>query len=52
MISERDWSNDAENTAFQQRNKLHFTMYSNRKQLFEIVIIFQDFAAFTEFVIK
>jgi len=25
-----DWSNDAEN----HRNKLHFTIYSHRKQLF------------------
>jgi len=29
-----DWSNDAENSALHHRNKLHFTIYSNRKQLF------------------
>ncbi len=39
MISEEscdteDWRNDAENTALHHRNKLHFTMYSNTKQLF------------------
>ncbi len=26
-----DWSNDAENTAAHHKNKLHFTIYSNRK---------------------
>ncbi len=45
MISEEscdteDWSNDAENSALHHRNELHFTIYSNRKQLFKIVIIF------------
>ncbi len=39
MISEgscdtEDWSNDAENAALHHRNKLHFTIYFNRKQLF------------------
>ncbi len=48
MISEgscdtEDWSNDAENTAAHHRNKLHFTIYSHRKQIFEIVIIFYNF---------
>ncbi len=43
MISEgscdtEDWSNDAENTALYHRNKLHFKIYLNRKQLFQIVI--------------
>ncbi len=28
-----DLSNDAENSAFHHRNKLHFKMYYNRKQL-------------------
>ncbi len=39
MISEgscdtEDWRNDAENSALHHRNKLHFKIYSNRKQLF------------------
>jgi len=29
-----DWSNDAVNSAFDHKNKLHFKIYSNRKQLF------------------
>ncbi len=29
-----DWSNDAENSASYHRNKLHFKIYYNRKQLF------------------
>ncbi len=28
-----DWSNDAENSALHHRNKSHFNVYSNRKQL-------------------
>ncbi len=28
-----DWSNDAENSALHHRNKLHFKIYSSRKQL-------------------
>ncbi len=48
MISEgsyytEDWSNDAENSAL-IRNKLSFTKYSDRKQLFEI--IFHNVALF------
>jgi len=40
MISEEseDWSNDAENSALYHRYKLHFKIYSNRKQIFEITI--------------
>jgi len=43
MISEgscdtEDWSNDAENLGY----KLHFTIYSHKKQLFYIGIIFQN----------
>jgi len=35
MISDaEDWRNDAENSALHHRNKLHFNIYSNRKQLF------------------
>ncbi len=39
MISEwssdtEDWSSDAENTALHHKNKLHFKIYSSRKQLF------------------
>ncbi len=51
MISE-DWSNDAENSALHHRNKLHFKIYYNRKQLFEIIIIFDILTVFTVFVIK
>ncbi len=37
MISEgscdtEDWSNDAENSALHHRNKLHFKIYSDKKQ--------------------
>ncbi len=58
MISEEacdteDWSNDAENSlAFNRRNKLHFTIYSDRKQLFKIVIIFHNISDFTVFSFK
>ncbi len=57
MISERscdteNWSNDAENTDFIYRNKLQFTMYPNRKELFEIVKIFSNASVFTVFFIK
>ncbi len=49
MISEdhvtQDWSNDAENTAVHHRNKFEFNIYSHRKQLFEIVIIFYTFSS-------
>ncbi len=35
MISDtEDWIIDAENSALHHKNKLHFTIYSNRKQLF------------------
>ncbi len=53
MISE-DWSNDAENSALhlQHRNKLHFTMYSNRKQLLKIEIMFHSITDITVFLIK
>ncbi len=38
MISEgscdtEDWSNDAENSSLHHRNKLQFTIYSNRKHV-------------------
>ncbi len=33
-------------------NKLHYTIYSHRKQLFLIVIIFHNFTVFTVFLIK
>ncbi len=29
----KDWNNDAENSALNHRNKLHFTIYSNKKQV-------------------
>ncbi len=44
-----DWSNDAENTAAHHRNKLHFKIYSNKKQLFKTVIIFHNITVFTVF---
>ncbi len=58
MISEEacdseDWSNDNENyLALNHRNKLHFTIYSDRKQLFKIVIIFHNISDFTVFSFK
>ncbi len=53
MISEgscdtEDWRNDVKNSALHHRNKLHFTIHSNRKQLFWIVI-FHSFTVFTHF---
>ncbi len=42
-----DCSNDAENTAAHHRNKSHFNRYSHRKQLFEILTIFQNVSVFT-----
>jgi len=43
MISEgscdtEDWSNDAENSALHQRNKLHFKIYYKRTHLLNINI--------------
>ncbi len=57
MISEgscdtEDWSNDAENSALHHKNKLHFQIYSNRKLLFQMVIIFHNNTVFTVFLIK
>ncbi len=51
MISEgscdtEDWSYNAENSALDHRNKLHFKIYSHRKQLFSIVIIFHNLIVF------
>ncbi len=56
MISEEsceieNWSNDAENSALHHRNKLHFTIYSHRKILFYILIIFQNIAVLLYFVL-
>ncbi len=47
MISEgscdtEDWSNDAENSGLHHRNKLHFKIWWNRKQILLIVIIFHN----------
>ncbi len=42
-----DWNNDAENPALHHRNKLHLKIYSNRKQLFEIVKIVHNITVFT-----
>ncbi len=41
------WRNDAENTAAHHRNKLHFKVYSYRKQLISIEIIFHNISVFT-----
>ncbi len=41
-----DWSNDAENTAFRHRYKLHFIIYLHRKHLFLIIIIFLNITEF------
>ncbi len=40
-------SDNAVNSALHQVNKLHFKIYSNRKHVFKIVIIFHNFAVFT-----
>ncbi len=53
MISEgscgtEDWSNDAENSAFHHRNKLHFTIYLKTWKMFVLI----DFIDFTLFLIK
>ncbi len=47
MVSEgscdtEHWSNDAENSALYDKNKLHFKIYKDRKLFFYIVIIFQN----------
>ncbi len=46
----KDWSNDAENSDFHCRNKLHFKIYHNRKQLFlnGKIVIFLTLTVFTE----
>ncbi len=43
------WCNDAENSALNHRNELHFKIYWNRKQFFQIVIIFHNITVFTVF---
>ncbi len=40
--------NDAENSALHHRNKLYFKIYSDRKQLFQIVIIFHVYCIFDQ----
>ncbi len=54
MISEgscdsEDWSNDAENTSLHRKNEWHFSMYKNKKQLFENIILFHNNAVFAVF---
>jgi len=45
--------NDAENSALHHRNKLHFYLYQNRKQLFLGVMTFHNITVFiTVFLIK
>ncbi len=51
MISEgscdsENWSNDAGHSVLNHRNKLHFKIYSHRKKLFWIVIIFIQYYCF------
>ncbi len=46
-----DWSNDAENSALHHGNKIHFKIYSNRKQLFYIAILHNSIV-FAVFFIK
>ncbi len=41
-----DWIIDAENSALHHRNKLHFKIYYNRKQLYYIKIISYSFTDF------
>jgi len=48
----KDWSNDSENPALDHRNKLNFKIYSNIKQLFEIVVIINNITVSTQFLIK
>ncbi len=38
-----DWSNDAENSASQHRNKCHFKIYSNRNDLIWFVTFYWIF---------
>ncbi len=47
-----DWSNDAENSALHHMNTLCFKLYSNRKELFQIVIIFHNSTVFTVILTK
>ncbi len=43
-----DWSNDAENTALHQINKLHFNIYYNRQQLFWTELYWSFYCIFDE----
>lgn len=47
-----DWSNAAENPALRHMNRWHFTIYSHRKQRFQIVIIVHIITDFATFLIK
>uniref|UniRef100_A0A8C2JYD2 Anion exchange protein n=1 Tax=Cyprinus carpio TaxID=7962 RepID=A0A8C2JYD2_CYPCA len=46
-----NWSNDAEKSALHHGNKLHLKIYSNRKQLLEIAIIFHNITDFSVFLV-
>ncbi len=57
MISEgscdtEDRSDDAKNSDLHSNNKLYLKIYSNRTQVFHIVIIFHNITDFTVFFIK
>ncbi len=42
----RSWSNDAENSALHHRNKLHFTLYLNKKTVILKCSIFHNISVF------
>jgi len=42
----KDWSFDAENSALHHKNKLHFKIYSKRKQFFFQIVIFSQYYCF------
>ncbi len=57
MISEgshdtKDWSNDAEYVALHHMNQLHFKLYTSRRQLFKILMIFHNITVLPYFFIK
>ncbi len=40
ILISKDWRNDAENSVLHHRNILHFKLDSNKKQVFDILIVF------------
>ncbi len=47
-----NWSNDAENSAMNHRNKLHLNIYIQIEKGFYIVLQFHNITAFTVCFIK